>query len=371
MVIGVAKEQKQNENRVSMTAATVAEAVSRGHTVLVQKGAGEGSGISDEAYRSAGAQLVDDLAELYGRADMVVKVKEPEPFEWPYLREGQMLFTYLHLAASAELTAALLQAGVVGIGYETIQLDDRSLPLLTPMSEIAGRMTVQIGARFLERAQGGRGLLLGGVPGVPPAHVVIVGAGTVGFGAALIGLGMGARVTLIDNDLPRLRYVDQVLQGRRVTLMSNSQNVAESVADADLLIGAVLVAGARAPKIVTDAMVRAMKPGSVIVDVAVDQGGCVETIDRTTTHDEPVYERYGVIHYAVPNIPGAVPRTATLALTNATQPYILKLAELGWKEAARQDAALARGINCALGRLTYRAVAEAHGMPYTPLETLL
>lgn len=372
MIIAVPKEQKTNENRVAITPAIVQEATSRGHQVLVQEGAGAGSGITDDAYRQAGAEIVRDLAELYERADMVVKVKEPEPFEWPFLRRGQVLFTYLHLAASKELTAALLERGIVGIAYETIQLPDGSLPLLTPMSEIAGRMTVQIGARFLEnRSDGGRGVLLGGVPGVPPAHVVIVGAGTVGFGAALIGLGMGAQVTLIDNQLPRLRHLEQILHGRRVTLMSNAQNIADAVTEADLLIGAVLVPGARAPKLVTEAMVRSMKPGSVIVDVAVDQGGCVETIDRTTTHADPVYERFGVLHYAVPNMPGAVPRTATLALTNATQPYILRLADLGWREAARQDPALARGINCAEGLLTYQAVAEAHGMPFTPVTEVL
>lgn len=371
LIIGVPKEQKSGENRVSMTAATVREAVARGHTVLVQRGAGAGSGIADEDYAAAGAELVDNLETVYERAEMVVKVKEPEPFEWPLLRSDHILFTYLHLAASKELTEAIVRSGAVGIAYETVQLANGALPLLTPMSEIAGRMTVQVGARFLEKFHGGAGVLLGGVPGVPPANVVVVGAGTVGFGAALVGLGMGARVTLIDNSLPRLRYLHDVLHGRYVTLMSNAQNIADAVAEADLLIGAVLVPGAKAPKLVTDAMVRAMKPGSVIIDVAVDQGGCIETVDRTTTHASPVYERYGVLHYAVPNMPGAVPRTATLALTNATQPYVLKVADLGWREAARQDPALALGVNCAAGKLTSRAVAEAHGMEYTPLDQVL
>lgn len=371
MIIGVPKEQKSGENRVSMTAATVREAVARGHTVLVQRGAGEGSGISDEDYAAAGAELVDELEAVWERAQLVVKVKEPEPFEWSLLRSHHILFTYLHLAASKEVTEAIVRSGAVGIAYETVQLANGALPLLTPMSEIAGRMTVQVGARFLEKYHGGPGILLGGVPGVPPANVVVVGAGTVGYGAALVGLGMGARVTLIDNSLPRLRYLNEVLHGRYVTLMSNAQNIGDAVAEADLLIGAVLVPGARAPKLVTDAMVRAMKPGSVIVDVAVDQGGCIETIDRTTTHASPVYERYGVLHYAVPNMPGAVPRTATQALTNATQPYVLKVADLGWREAARQDPALALGVNCAGGTLTSRAVAEAHGMEYTSLADVL
>lgn len=371
MIIGVPKEQKENENRVAMTSGTVYEAVQRGHEVLVQRGAGLGSGISDDEYRRAGAKIVNDLAEVYERADMVVKVKEPEPFEWPYLRSGQILFTYLHLAASKDLTVALRDAGIVGIAYETVQPAGGLLPLLMPMSEIAGRMTVQIGARFLEKSQGGQGVLLGGVPGVPPANVVVVGAGTVGFGAAIIGLGMGARVTLIDNNLQRLRHLDEVLRGRHVTMMSNEQNIAAAVEQADLLVGAVLIPGGRPPQLVTEAMVRSMKPGSVIIDVAVDQGGCVETIDRITTHDNPIYERHGVIHYAVPNIPGAVPRTATMALTNATQPYILRLADQGWKDAVRADAALAKGVNCALGHVTYKAVADAHDLPYTPLEEVL
>lgn len=371
MIIGVPKEQKENENRVAMTTGTVTEAVRRGHQVIVQKGAGLGSGISDDEYRGAGAEIVHDLAEVYERADMVVKVKEPEPFEWPYLREGQILFTYLHLAASKDLTVALRDAGIVGIAYETVQTAGGALPLLMPMSEIAGRMTVQIGARFLEKSHGGQGVLLGGVPGVPPAEVVVVGAGTVGFGAAIIGLGMGARVTLIDNNLQRLRHIDEVLRGRHITMMSNEQNIGAAVEQADLLVGAVLIPGGRAPKLVTESMVRAMKPGSVIIDVAVDQGGCVETIDRITTHDNPIYERHGVFHYAVPNIPGGVPRTATLALTNATQPYIMHIADRGWKEAAKADPALAKGINCALGHVTYQEVAVAHELPFTPLEELL
>ena len=371
MIIGVPKEIKESENRVSMTPAGVEELTKRGHAVLVEAGAGLGSGIEDEEYRIAGATLIPDHKRLFDEADMIVKVKEPLPEEYSLFRRGQILMTYLHLAPLPELTRALVEGGVVAIAYETIQLPGGALPCLTPMSEVAGRMSVQIGAQFLEKVHGGRGVLLGGVPGVPPAEVVIVGAGTVGTEAAKMALGLGAQVTLIDINLDRLRYLETVLRGNVITVMSNRYNVDRAVRYADLLIGAVLVPGARAPRIVTEEMVQKMKPGSVIVDVAVDQGGCIETVDRATTHSNPTYVKHGVVHYAVPNMPGAVPRTSTYALANATLPYILKVAELGYREAARRDPALAKGFNVCNGRVVHEAVAKAHGMAYTPLEEAL
>lgn len=371
MIIGVPEEIKQGENRVAMTPAGVEELTKSGHSVLVQRGAGAGSGIADEEYAAAGAALADDGRSVYERADMVVKVKEPEPHEAQWLRPGQILFTYLHLAAVPELTRTLMERRVTAIGYETVQTDDGALPLLTPMSEVAGRMAVQIGAQLLEKTRGGRGVLLGGVPGVPPADVVIIGAGNVGAGAARITLGMGANVTLIDINIDRLRYLQETLHGNLITVMSNRFNIERAVEYADLLIGAVLVPGARAPRLVTEDMVKQMKPGSVIVDVAIDQGGCIETADRVTTHDQPTYVKHGVIHYAVSNMPGAVPRTSTMALTNATLPYVLKLANYGFEAAVRADRALARGVNCFAGRVTQPGVAEAHGLEYTPLQELL
>lgn len=371
MIIGVPKEIRQGENRVAMTPAGVEELRKAGHEVVIQRGAGAGSGIADEEYEAAGAVLVDEPRAVYERAEMVVKVKEPEGDEVEWLRPEQIVFAYLHLAAVPELTRALVEKNVTAIGYETIQTADGALPLLTPMSEVAGRMAVQIGAHLLEKTRGGRGVLLGGVPGVPPADVVIIGAGNVGAGAARITLGMGANVTLIDINTDRLRYMQETLHGNLITVMSNRFNVERAVKYADLLIGAVLVPGARAPQIVTEDMVRQMKPGSVIVDVAVDQGGCIETIDRVTTHDNPTYVKYGVVHYAVANMPGAVPRTSTMALTNATLPYVLKLANMGFVEAVRADGALAKGVNCYSGHVTQSGVAEAHGMPYTELRELL
>ncbi|MBO8141750.1 MAG: alanine dehydrogenase [Firmicutes bacterium] len=371
MIVGVPRELKEGENRVAMTPAGVEELVKAGHRVIVERGAGTGSAMLDDEYVAAGAELATDGPEVYERADMIVKVKEPEPSEYGFLREGQILFTYLHLAAFEPLTRRLLEARVTAIAYETIQLADGSLPLLIPMSEVAGRMAVQVGAQFLEKSRGGRGVLLGGVPGVPPANVVIIGAGTVGTNAAHIALGMGAHVTLIDKDARRLRYLEEVLHGNRITVMSNRYNIERSVAYADLLIGAVLVPGARAPRLVTEDMVRQMKQGAVIVDVAIDQGGCVETADRVTTHRNPTYEKHGVIHYAVANMPGAVPRTSTLALTNATLPFIQQVADKGFVRAVQENAALAKGVNCYDGHVTLQAVADAHGLPFTELPELL
>ncbi|MCL6522833.1 MAG: alanine dehydrogenase [Firmicutes bacterium] len=371
MRIGVPREIKQDEARVALTPAGAAALVHEGHQVLVESGAGLGSGFDDEAYARQGATVVREAADVWSGAEMVLKVKEPLPQEFAYFRPGLLLFTYLHLAAARELTQALLEHGVVAVAYETVQLPDRSLPLLTPMSEVAGRMAVQIGAHFLEAPQGGRGVLLGGVPGVPRGDVVIVGGGTVGVNAAKIALGLGAHVTVLDINADRLRYLDDIFGGRITTLASNRANIAEAVHRADILVGAVLVPGARAPHLVTEEMVKSMKPGSVIVDVAIDQGGSVETCDHVTTHSNPAYVRHGVVHYAVANIPGAVPRTSTFALTNATLPYVERLAGLGWREALRRDPSLARGLQTCDGRVTYAAVAEAHGLPYTPAESLL
>lgn len=359
MLIGVPREIKSNEDRVAVTPAGVQALNAAGHNVLIEAGAGLGSGITDEAYVSAGAELVATPAEIFQRAEMIMKVKEPLPQEYPLLREDQILFTYLHLASEPALTAALIEKKVIGIAYETIQLDSGVLPLLTPMSEVAGKMAVQIGAHFLEKPCGGKGILLGGVPGVPAADVVIIGAGTVGISAAKVAIGMGAQVTLIDRSADRLRYLDDLYGGRINTLASNQFNIEQSVRYADLLIGAVLVVGARAPKLVTEEMVKQMKPGSVIVDVAIDQGGSIETIDRVTTHSNPVYEKYGVIHYAVANMPGAVARTSTFALTNATLPYALELANRGYLNAVLNNRALARGVNTYKGKLTCRAVGES------------
>jgi len=369
VIVGVPREIKPDENRVAITPAGVLALTGRGHRVLVEEGAGEGSGFSDADYRAAGAVIVS-RDEAWG-AEMVLKVKEPLPEEYGFIRPGQILFTYLHLAADRALTLALVERGAVAIAYETVQLADGSLPLLTPMSEVAGRMAVQIGAHFLEKRQGGRGVLLGGVPGVPPADVVIVGGGTVGTNAAKIAFGMGARVTVLDISAERLRYLDDLFGGQVTTLMSNSYNIAQAVARADLLIGAVLIPGARAPHLVTEDMVKSMKPGSVIVDVAIDQGGIVATMDRVTTHSQPTFVKHGVVHYAVANIPGAVPRTSTLALTNVTIPYAVALADKGWRRAVSEDPALARGVNVCLGHVTYPAVAEAHGLESRPLAEFL
>lgn len=371
MIVGVAKERKESEHRVAATPAVVEELVRHGHEVLIETGAGLGSGIADEEFSRVGGRLVETPAEIYDRAELVLKVKEPLPHEIEMLREGQMIFAYLHLAADRELTQGLLDRGVVGIAYETVQLPTGQLPLLMPMSEVAGRMAIQIGASFLERVRGGAGVLLGGIPGVEPAHVVIIGGGTVGTQAAKVALGMGAHVTIVDNNVERLRYLEDVLQGRFQTRASNRYEIARAVRRADLVVGAVLIPGARAPHLVTEEMVSSMKDGSVIIDVAVDQGGCIETVDRATSHVDPTFVKHGVIHYAVPNIPGAVPRTSTFGLTNVTLPYILQLANKGYRRAALDNPSLARGINVCFGNITFPAVAEAHGARYRPIEDVL
>ena len=366
MMIGVPKEIKDHEYRVSVTPEGVRTLVQAGQEVIVETSAGVGSGYSDEEYRQSGAQIAASKEQLFRQASIIVKVKEPQLSECPLFRQGQILFTYLHLASLPELTKALLEAKVTAIAYETIEAKDGSLPMLKPMSEIAGRMSVQVGARYLEKTQGGRGLLLAGVPGVEPGKVVVLGAGVVGSAATRIAVGMGAQVTVINLDIERLRHLDDVYQGRIVTRASTQAAIEDSVAGADLLIGAVLVPGARAPKLVSRTLVQKMKPGSVIVDVAVDQGGCIETT-RPTTHSDPVYMVDGVLHYCVANMPGIVPRTSTHALTNVTLPYLLKLASSGVDAAVRADAGLAKGVNLFQGKVTCRGVADAHGLRFDPL----
>ena len=368
MIVGVPAEVKTAESRVAITPDGVRELAAHGHTVLVEVGAGEGSSLADADFARAGARLVG-ADEAWG-AELVVKVKEPQPAEFPRLRPDLVLFTYLHLAAYPEVADALLDAGATAVAYETVQQPDGRLPLLAPMSEVAGRMAPQVGAHFLERAHGGRGVLLGGAPGVRPARVVVLGAGNVGWNAAWIAQGMEAEVVLVDRDLDRLRWVDQIHRGRIMTLASNRGAVEWAVSRADLVIGAVLVAGGRAPTVVTEDMVRGMKPGAVIVDVAIDQGGCIATA-RETTHTDPTYIRHGVVHYAVGNIPGAVPHTSTYALTNATLPYVLAIAEHGLPAAARADRALSGGVTTVRGEVTNPAVAEALGRPVAdPLSCL-
>ncbi len=370
MIVGVPKEIKDNEYRVALPPGGVEMLVHHGHRVLVQAGAGEGSGFTDDEYRRSGAEILPTAEAVWTQAEMIMKVKEPRPQEYPFLREGLILFTYLHLAAEERLTHELMKRGVVAIAYETVELEDGRLPLLTPMSEVAGRMAVQVGAHYLEKAHGGRGKLLGGIPGVRPADVLIIGGGTVGFNAAKIALGMGAHVIIIEKNPDRMRYLDDVLHGNLTTLASNPRNITDAVRIADLIIGAVLIPGARAPKLIRREHIDLMKPGTVIVDVAIDQGGCVETM-RPTTHSDPVFKVNEVIHYGVTNMPGAVPRTSTYGLSNATLPYALKLADLGFEEAVKSDPALAKGVNVYKGRVTYPAVAEAFGLEYTPLEALL
>jgi len=370
MYIGVPREIKDNEYRVAMTPGGVRQLVEAGHhEVVVETGAGKGSGFSDAQYRESGARSVSTAADAWS-ADMVVKVKEPQPSEHEFLRSDLVLFTYLHLAAEERLTREMMARGPTGIAYETVDLPDGHLPLLTPMSEVAGRMAIQVGAHYLEKMNGGRGKLLGGVPGVRPSDVVVIGAGTVGTNATQVALGMGAHVTVIDINTDRLRHLTEVMGGRLTTLSSNSLNIARAVQRADLVVGAVLIKGAKAPRLVTREMIGTMYPGSVMVDIAVDQGGCVETI-HPTTHSDPVFVVDGVIHYGVTNMPGAVPRTSTYALSNATLPYILKLADMGAEAAVRDDPALAKGVNAHKGHITYPDVAEAFGLEYAPLETLL
>lgn len=364
MIIGVPKEIKNNENRVALTPAGVHALVNARHKVLVERSAGTGSGIPDTDYLKAGAEILEQSKDLYQTADIIVKVKEPLESEYPLFRAGQTLFTYLHLAPNQPLTEALLQKKVTGIAYETVQSTNGSLPLLTPMSEVAGRMSVQVGANLLQKYNGGGGVLLGGVPGVAPAEVVIIGGGVVGLNAAKIAVGMGARVTIMDINKTRLSQLDDLFSGRLTTLIYNEYQVAEIVPRADLLIGAVLVAGAKAPRVVTEEMVKTMKKGAVIVDVAIDQGGSIETIDRVTTHDHPYYEKHGVIHYSVANMPGAVPRTSTFALTGVTLPYLLELANKGTLRALREDPALLAGLNTCQGQITCAPVAEAMSKDY-------
>jgi alanine dehydrogenase len=370
VIIGLPKEIKDNEYRVGLTPAGVRALTDAGHRVLVEKNAGEGSGFDDELYQTAGATIIGTADEVWGEGEMIVKVKEPIASEYPRMREEQLLFTYLHLAPDNALTDELLKRKVNGVAYETITGKRGTLPLLTPMSEVAGRMAIQVGAHYLEKMSGGRGILLGGVPGVPAARVVIIGGGVVGTNAAKIAVGMGAHVTIIDNNLDRLRELDDIFQTKISTLASSAYMIHDAVSQADLIVGAVLVHGASAPKLVTRNMLKDVADGAVIVDVAVDQGGCVETT-HPTTHSDPTYYVEGVLHYCVANMPGAVPRTSTFALTNATLPYALKLANLGFKAAVMSDADLAAGVNTYAGNLTYQAVALSQGKEYTALNHLL
>lgn len=370
MIIGVPREVKNNENRVGITPSGVAAFKADGHEVWVETNAGLGSGFTNKEYEAAGAKIVFTPDDAWS-ADLVIKVKEPLQQEYQYFRKDLILYTYLHLAPEYQLTKALIDNKVTAIAYETIQLENGSLPLLTPMSEVAGRMSIQIGAQFLEKPKGGKGVLLGGVPGVAPAEVVIIGGGVVGTNAAKMAIGLGANVTLLDVNANRLRQLDDQFQGRLTTLMSNSYNIAVAVKKADLLVGSVLIPGARAPQLVTEEMVKTMQPGSVVVDVAIDQGGSIETIDRITTHDQPTYEKHGVVHYAVSNIPGAVARTSTIALTNVTIPFGQQIARHGVIKAARKNQALAKGINVIDGQVTYQAVAESHGLNFTNIKQIL
>jgi alanine dehydrogenase len=367
--IGVAKEIKTDEYRVALTPAGARELVQKGHDVLVESGAGDGSAFPDAAYGAAGARI-GSVDEVWNDSELLLKVKEPVAPEYGRLREGVVLFTYLHVAADEPLTRALVDSGITAVAYETVETDAGALPLLAPMSEIAGRLAAQAGAYFLEKPLGGRGVLLGGVPGVAPGRVVVIGGGMVGYNAAVIALGLGANVTILERSIDRMRHLEEVLSGRVSLVMSSSLQIEESVRDADVVIGAVLIPGARAPKLLTREMVAAMKRGAVLADVAIDQGGCAET-SRPTTHTEPVYTEEGVTHYCVANMPGGVPVTSTKALTNATLPYVEAVAEHGLREAVARDPALARGVNVVDGRVTYEAVAEAHGLDYAPLDDVL
>ena len=369
MKIGVAKEIKPDEHRVALTPAGARELTQKGHEVVVERGAGEGSALPDAAYEAVGARIAS-VDDVWGSSDLVLKVKEPLAAEFGRLREGLILFTYLHLAADEALTRALLDSGAVCIAYETVETDDRQLPLLAPMSEVAGRLATQMGAWALEKSQGGRGILLGGLPGVPPAKVVVLGGGIVGYNAALIAVGMQADVWVLDKSVQRMRDLEMMLDGRITLAMSNQLAIDEAVENADLVIGAVLIPGARAPKLITREMLPALKPGAALVDVAIDQGGCFET-SHPTTHSDPVYIVDGIVHYCVSNMPGAVPITSTAGLTNVTLPYVEQIADFGVREAIARSAPLARGVNVFEGNLTYEAVAEAHGLAYAPLDEVL
>jgi alanine dehydrogenase len=370
MIIGVPKEIKNNENRVGLTPAGVSAFAKAGHKVFVQATAGLGSGFSDEEYKKAGATLLKTIAEVYKKAEMIVKVKEPIKEEYNLIREGQLLFTYFHFASYEPLTKAMIKSKAVCLAYETVEKKDRSLPLLVPMSEVAGRMSVQEGAKFLEKPMGGRGILLGGVPGVKPAEVLVLGGGIVGTQAAIMAAGLGADVTIMDISLPRLRELDNILPKNVKTVYSNEYNIREMITHSDLIVGAVLIPGAKAPHLITKDMLKTMRPGTVLVDVAVDQGGCFETT-KATTHEKPTYVIDGVIHYCVANMPGAVPYTSTLALTNATLPYALQLANKGWKKACADNEELRLGLNVVNGKVVYKGVAEAFNLKYTEVSEIL
>ena len=370
MIVGVLKEIKSKENRVAMTPAGVEMMLAHGHSVQVETTAGEGSGFSDQQYERAGAQVTGSAIEIYRQCEMIMKVKEPLPVEYPMIRSGQILFTYFHFAASEELTQAITKSGSIAVAYETVEKDKGSLPLLTPMSEVAGRMAIHEGSKYLEKTYGGKGILLGGVPGVEPGTIIVIGGGIVGINAAKMACGMGAKVYLLDTNLERLRYLSDVMPKNCFPLMSDPATLRRLLPDADLVVGAVLIPGAVAPKLVTRDMLKLMKKGSVIVDVAIDQGGCVETA-RPTTHDDPIYEVDGIIHYCVANMPGAVSMTSTVALTNATLPYALELADKGYKLAAQENPELAKGINILEGKITYKGVADAFNLEYEPLESIL
>lgn len=371
MIIGVPKEIKNNEHRVAITPSGVNDMIKSGHKVYIENNAGIGSGFNNSEYEASGAIVVESAKGIFDISDMIIKVKEPLESEYDFFKEGQILFTFLHLAPDPKLTKALLNKKIIGIAYETIELDDGSLPVLIPMSEVAGRMSTQVGAQFLENHEGGKGILLGGIPGVEAGEVVVIGGGVVGTNAAKIAIGLGAQVTILDNNPKRLVYLDDIFGGRIKTLISNSYNIAKSVKKADLVIGAVLIPGSRAPQLVTVEMIKSMGNGSVVVDVAIDQGGSIETIDRITTHDNPVYVKHGVLHYAVANMPGAVSRTSTFALTNVTIQYALEIANKGYKRALLENKALLMGLNLYKGKVTYKAVALDLGLQYHEVKSLL
>ncbi len=370
MIIGVPKEIKTHENRVALLPGGVTKMKRNGHEVLIEKGAGQGSGFSDEQYKEAGAEIMDDVDELWEKAEMIMKVKEPIEVEYDRMKEGQIIFTYFHFAASRELTEAVQESGAVAIAYETVEKEDGSLPLLIPMSEVAGRMATQEGAKYLEKPEGGLGILLGGIPGVKPANVLVIGGGIVGVNAAKIAAGMGANTTIMDISMPRLRHLDDIMSRNVDTMFSSEANIRKMLPHVDMVIGAVLIPGAKAPSLVTRDMLADMQKGSILVDVAIDQGGCFET-SKPTTHDNPIYEVDGVVHYCVANMPGAVPRTSTLGLTNVTLPYAVDIANKGWKKALKDDKELLKGLNIVDGDIVYKEVAEAFNMDYTPIENVL
>lgn len=370
MIIGVPKEIKTNENRVALTPAGALELSKRGHQVYIQQSAGVSSGFEDSTYAERGATILPTIEEVYAKAEMIIKVKEPIDVEYPLIKKDQLLFTYFHFASYEPLTKAMIQNGSVCLAYETVELPDRSLPLLVPMSEVAGRMAIQEGAKFLEKPEGGRGVLLGGVPGVAPAKVLVLGGGIVGTQAAKMAAGLGASVTLLDVNLNRLRYLSDVMPPNVITMYSNEYNIRELIKDHDLIVGAVLIPGAKAPMLITRDMLKTMRPGTVLVDVAVDQGGCIETC-RPTTHEDPIFVIDGVVHYCVANMPGAVPYTSTIALTNATLPYAIKLADKGWKKACQDDPALRLGLNVVNGKVVYKGVADAFHLPLAEVSSVL